>query len=180
MFRAYGSFPNGGTETSSLRNPLENIQTWGSSPIAPPPTPTPSPSTTSSSSPDFHNSQTQANINSQRHNNIRHLQQSQFQNNLHAHQQNQQKSPPFFIEAMNNNNISNNGFKNNDIKGKEIWNHITQPLYRLSTKMLSINFHFRLRPRGKNYHSGAFSYASFPVLFAFLFLETIVNVLCVA
>lgn len=46
------------------------------------------------------------------------MQQSQFQNNLHAHQQ-QQKSP-FFIEAMNNNNnITNNGFKNNDIKGKE-------------------------------------------------------------
>lgn len=123
MFRAYGSFPNGGTETSSLRNPLENIQTWGSSPIAPPPTPTPSPSTTSSSSPDFHNSQTQPNINSQRHNNVRHLQQSQFQNNLHAHQQQQHhqqpKSPPFFIEAMNNNNnIANNGFKN-DIKGKK-------------------------------------------------------------
>jgi hypothetical protein len=120
MFRAYGSFPNGGggTETSSLRNPLENIQTWGSSPIAPPPTPTPSPSTTSSSSPDFHNSQTQSSLNSHRPNNIRHMQQSQFQNNLHAHQQ-QQKSP-FFIEAMNNNNnITNNGFKNNDIKGKE-------------------------------------------------------------
>lgn len=124
MFRAYGSFPNsggvgGGTETSSLRNPLENIQTWGSSPIAPPPTPTPSPSTTSSSSPDYHNSQTQSNMNSQRHNGLRHLQQSQFQNNLHAHQQQQQqqpKSPPFYIEAMNNNN--NNGFKNNDIKGK--------------------------------------------------------------
>lgn len=126
MFRAYGSFPNGGTETSSLqnslRNPLENIQTWGSSPIAPPPTPTPSPSTTSSSSPDFHNSQTQPNINNQRHNNIRHLQQSQFQNNLHAHQQQQQKSQPFYIEALNNNNNINNGFKNNDIKGKR--NHI--------------------------------------------------------
>lgn len=123
MFRAYGSFPNGGgTETPSLRNPLENIQTWGSSPIAPPPTPTPSPSTTSSS-PDFHNSQTQPNANIQRRNNIRHLQQSQFQNNLHAHQQQQQqkKSPPFYIEAMNNNN-NNNGFKNNDIKGKR--NHI--------------------------------------------------------
>lgn len=123
MFRAYGSFPNGGTETSSLRNPLENIQTWGSSPIAPPPTPTPSPSTTSSSSPDFHNSQTQPNINNQRQNNIRHLQQSQFQNNLHAHQQQQQqqKSQPFYIEAMNNNNNNtNSGFKNNDIKGKKI------------------------------------------------------------
>ncbi|CRL05145.1 CLUMA_CG018118, isoform A, partial [Clunio marinus] len=94
MFRAYGSFPNsgGGTETSSLRNPLENIQTWGSSPIAPPPTPTPSPSTTSSSSPDFHTSQTQPpNINNQRHNSLRHLQQTtQFQNNLHSHQHQQQ------------------------------------------------------------------------------------------
>jgi hypothetical protein len=148
MFRAYGSFPNsGGTETSSLRNPLENIQTWGSSPIAPPPTPTPS--TTSSSSPDYHSSQTQSNANSQRHNGLRHLQQSQFQNNLHAHQQQQQqqpKSPPFYIEAMNNNN--NNGFnKNNDIKGK---NHGTRRKISRALpssdgggrKCLSINFHF--------------------------------------
>lgn len=145
MFRAYGSFPNSGsTETSSLRNPLENIQTWGSSPIAPPPTPTPSPSTTSSSSPDFHTSQTQPNINNQRHNNIRHLQQSQFQNNLHAHQQQQQqqKSPPFYIEAMNNNNnITNNGFKNNDIKGKEDASRVT------ANELLSINFHFAVEVR---------------------------------
>ena len=127
MFRAYGSFPNGGNETSplqnSLRSPLENIQTWGSSP-APPPTPTPSPSTTSSS-PDFHCSQTQPNINNQRQNNIRHLQQSQFQNNLHAHQQQHQKSQPFYIEALNNNNSNNNGFKNNDIKGIKITFHFT-------------------------------------------------------
>lgn len=143
MFRAYGSFPNGGTETSSVRNPLENIQTWGS-PNPPPPTPTPS--TTSSSSPDFNSSQTQANANSQRHNNsIRqhHLQQSQFQNNLHAHQQNQQqqKSQPFYIEAMNNINSPNNGHKSNDIKGKNTF----------STKLLSIRFHplaeISLRPR---------------------------------
>lgn len=119
MFRAYGSFPNGGTETSSLRSPLENIQTWGSSPNAPPPTPTAS-STTASSSPDFNSSHTQANVNSQRQNSVRqHLQQSQFQNNLHAHQQQQQqKSQPFYIEAMNN-NCPNNVHKNNDIKGKE-------------------------------------------------------------
>jgi hypothetical protein len=139
MFRAYGSFPSNGTaaagETKSLRNPLENIQTWGASPIAPPPTPTPS--TTSSSSPDFHT--TQPNISNQRHNALRHLQQNNhFQNNLHAHnqqqqqqnqqlqhqqqQQQQQKSSSFFIEqALNNNNNSitnGNGFKNNDIKGR--------------------------------------------------------------
>lgn len=136
MFRAYGSFPSNGTasgETKSLRNPLENIQTWGASPIAPPPTPTPSPSTTSSSSPDFHT--TQPNITNQRHNALRHLQQQQqqnhFQNNLHAHNQQhqqlqQQKSSSFFIEqALNNNNnnsISNgNGFKNNDIKGRQLF-----------------------------------------------------------
>lgn len=149
MFRAYGGFPNGGTETSSLRNPLENIQTWGSSPIAPPPTPTPSPSTTSSSSPDFHSTQTQPNINGQRHNSIRHLQQSQFQSNLHAHQQQQQqqKSPPFYIEAMNNNNnITNNGFKNNDIKGKEttmshFHRHLEGEQKKKREKFPSINFH---------------------------------------
>lgn len=124
MFRAYGSFPNGtgaASETKSLRNPLENIQTWGASPIAPPPTPTPSPSTTSSSSPDFHT--TQPNISNQRHNAIQlHLQQNHFQNNLHSHnQQQQQKSSSFFIEQAlnnNNNNSISNGFKNNDIKGK--------------------------------------------------------------
>ena len=127
MFRAYGSFPNNVTETSSLRNPLENIQTWNSSPIAPPPTPIPSPLTTSSSSPDFPISQ--PNINSQRRNNIRHLQQSQFQSNLHAHQQQQQKSPPFYIEAMNNNNNSNNGFKNNDIKGKKKRNRLRLEIF---------------------------------------------------
>ncbi len=130
MFRTYGSFPSNGTsatrETKSLRNPLENIQTWGASPIAPPPTPTPSPSTTSSSSPDFHT--TQSAISNQRQNAIQlHLQQQQknhFQNNFHAHnhhhQQQQQKSSSFFIEqALNNNNNNNisNGFKNNDIKG---------------------------------------------------------------
>jgi hypothetical protein len=145
MFRAYGSFPNGGSETSSLqnslRNPLENIQTWGSSPIAPPPTPTPSPSTTSSS-PDFHNSQTQPNINNQRQNNIRHLQQSQFQNNLHAHQQQQQKSQPFYIEALNNNNNINNGFKNNDIKGKKITSLLASNYARRLHTISSINFHF--------------------------------------
>lgn len=136
MFRAYGSFPSNGTasgETKSLRNPLENIQTWGASPIAPPPTPTPSPSTTSSSSPDFHT--TQPNITNQRHNALRHLQQQQqqnhFQNNLHAHNQQhqqsqQQKSSSFFIEQAlnnsNNNSISNgNGFKNNDIKGRQLF-----------------------------------------------------------
>lgn len=148
MFRAYGSFPSGGTETSSLRNPLENIQTWGSSPIAPPPTPTPSPSTTSSSSPDFHNSQAQANVSNQRHNNIRHLQHSQFQNNLHSHQQHQQqqqppqKSQPFFIEAMNNNNnITNNGFKNNDIKGNEEISSTKKNLSVRRAEISSIHFH---------------------------------------
>lgn len=134
MFRAYGSFPTNGTgaasETKSLRNPLENIQTWGASPIAPPPTPTPSPSTTSSSSPDFHT--TQPNISNQRHNAIQlHLQQQQqnhFQNNLHAHNhqlQQQQKSSSFFIEQAlnnNNNNSISNGFKNNDIKGRFPYN----------------------------------------------------------
>lgn len=112
MFRAYGSFPNSGNETSSiqnsLRSPLENIQTWSSSPIAP------------SSSPDFHCAQTQPNINNQRQNNIQHLQQSQFQNNLHAHQQQHPKSQPFYIEALNNNNSINNGLKNNEIKGIKI------------------------------------------------------------
>lgn len=136
MFRAYGSFPSNGTnaasETKSLRNPLENIQTWGASPIAPPPTPTPSPSTTSSSSPDFHI--TQPNISNQRHNAIQlHLQQQQqhqqnhFQNNLHAHNQQQQKSSSFFIEQAlnnNNNNSINNGFKNNDIKGRSLFEFI--------------------------------------------------------
>jgi hypothetical protein len=138
MFRAYGSFPNGGgaaSETKSLRNPLENIQTWGASPIAPPPTP--SPSTTSSSSPDFHSTSqtTQPNIPSQRHNALRQLQQqSQFQSNLHAHnqqqhqqqhhhqqQQQQKSSQNFFIEAAlnNNNNNNNNGFKNSDLKGSD-------------------------------------------------------------
>jgi hypothetical protein len=141
MFRAYGSFPNGGaSETkTSLRNPLENIQTWGASPIAPPPTP--SPSTTSSSSPDFHNASqtTQPNITNQRHNALRQLQQqSHFQNNLHAHsqqqhqqqqqshqqqqQQQQKSSQNFFIEAAlnnNNNNNNNNGFKNSDLKGRD-------------------------------------------------------------
>lgn len=131
MFRAYGSFPNGATsETKSLRNPLENIQTWGASPIAPPPTPSPS---TTSSSPDFHSTSqtTQPNITNQRHNALRQLQQhqqhNQFQNNLHAHnQQHQQQlqqqksSQNFFIEAAlnNNNNNNNNGFKNTDIKGR--------------------------------------------------------------
>ncbi|KAG5670001.1 hypothetical protein PVAND_000289 [Polypedilum vanderplanki] len=129
MFRAYGSFPNGGaSETKSLRNPLENIQTWGASPIAPPPTP--SPSTTSSSSPDFHNTThtTQPNITNQRQNALRQLQQqSQFQNNLHAHnqqqhQQQQKSSQNFFIEAaLNNNNNNSNGFKNSDLKGRKFF-----------------------------------------------------------
>lgn len=132
MFRAYGSFPNGETETSSLRNPLENIQTWGSSPNAPPPTPTPL--MTSSSSPDFNSSQTQANSNSQRQNNNRHLQQSQFQNNLHVHQQQhqQQKSQPFFIEAING---PNNGNKNNDNKGKKDRNCYEFNLFLLQAKL---------------------------------------------
>lgn len=146
MFRAYGSFPNGGsTETSSMRSPLENIQTWGSSPIAPPPTPNASHSTSSSSSsPDFQSMQhtSQSNINNQRHQNIRHLhhhqqqqlqnhrQHSQFQTNLHAHQQ-QQKSQPFYIEAALSNNNNNNGLKNNDIKG--IWENFYQLIFVLES-----------------------------------------------
>lgn len=116
MFRAYGSFPN--SEGPLQRNnAMENIQTWSSGPVAPPPTPTPSPSTTSSS-PDF-----QLASHQHKQHALQIMNNQQKNHNSHANHHNGHLQTPqlpigtTLNNLLNNNNNNNSIFKSNNIKG---------------------------------------------------------------